>query len=82
MRENLIVYKEFAEGSMLPKVEACLKFVKNTNKKAIITSLDKALDAINGKNGTVFCSKKEVNEMAEKKKTAKQKNLKFGMNVQ
>ena len=78
---SYIEAKEFAEGSMLPKVEACLKFVKNTNNNAIITSLDKALDAINGKNGTVICSKKEVNEMAEKKKTAKKKNLKFGISA-
>lgn len=45
---------EFKEGSMLPKVSACLKFVKNTNKKAIITSLDKAKMAIDGKTGTVI----------------------------
>ena len=44
----------FAAGSMLPKVEAAMKFVRaNPGKKAIITSLDKALDALDGKTGTV-----------------------------
>ncbi|MDO4459196.1 MAG: carbamate kinase [Clostridia bacterium] len=47
--------KQFAPGSMLPKVEACMKFVRaNPTKKAIITSLDKAVDALNGKTGTVI----------------------------
>ena len=44
--------KEFKEGSMKPKVEACVEFVKNTKKVAIITSLEKALPALKGKTGT------------------------------
>ena len=44
----------FAPGSMLPKVQACMKFVRAfPSKKAIITSLDKAIDALEGKTGTV-----------------------------
>ena len=44
----------FAPGSMLPKVQACMKFVRaNPNKKAIITSLDKAVEALRGETGTV-----------------------------
>ena len=44
----------FAPGSMLPKVQAAMKFVRsNPSKKAIITSLDKAIDALAGKTGTV-----------------------------
>ena len=44
----------FAPGSMLPKVQAAMKFVRsNPSKKAIITSLDKAIDALEGKTGTV-----------------------------
>lgn len=43
---------EFAKGSMLPKVEACMKFVDSKDKIAIITSLDEALNALQGKNGT------------------------------
>lgn len=46
---------QFGVGSMLPKVEAAMRFVRaNPDKKAIITSLDKAMDALNGKTGTVF----------------------------
>ena len=44
----------FAPGSMLPKVQAAMKFVTaNPGKKAIITSLDKAIDALEGRTGTV-----------------------------
>ena len=43
----------FAAGSMLPKVLAAMKFVRaNPGKRAIITSLDKAIDALEGKTGT------------------------------
>jgi len=46
---------QFAPGSMLPKVQACMKFVRAyPNKKAIITSLDKAIEALDGKTGTVI----------------------------
>ena len=45
----------FAKGSMLPKIEACIDFVKNNkNKKAIIGSLDKASLAVKGESGTVI----------------------------
>lgn len=44
---------QFAPGSMLPKVEAAMKFVRTyPDKRAIITSLDKAIDALEGKTGT------------------------------
>ncbi|CEJ72832.1 carbamate kinase [[Clostridium] sordellii] len=43
----------FAKGSMLPKIEACIEFVENNkNSKAIITSLEKAKEALNGYTGT------------------------------
>ena len=46
---------QFAPGSMLPKVQAAMKFVKaNPDKKAIISSLDRAIDALEGKTGTVI----------------------------
>lgn len=45
----------FAKGSMLPKIEACIEFVRDDkNKKAIIGSLLKAKEAINGESGTVI----------------------------
>lgn len=43
----------FASGSMLPKVLAATKFVRaNPGKRAIISSLDKALPALAGETGT------------------------------
>ncbi|MBE5991683.1 MAG: carbamate kinase [Paenibacillaceae bacterium] len=46
---------QFAPGSMLPKVEAAMKFVRAyPQKKAIITSLEHAIDALNGETGTVI----------------------------
>lgn len=44
---------QFAPGSMLPKIEAAMKFVRAfPDKKAIITSLDKAKEALEGQTGT------------------------------
>ncbi|WBW97474.1 carbamate kinase [Oceanirhabdus sp. W0125-5] len=44
---------QFAPGSMLPKVEACKKFVLNdASKIAIIASLAKAKEALRGESGT------------------------------
>ena len=44
---------QFAPGSMLPKVEAAVKFVESKpGRVTIITSLDKALEALAGKAGT------------------------------
>ncbi len=50
---------EFKEGSMLPKIEACLQFVEHNrrNANAVITSLDKAKQALEGKTGTVISRK-------------------------
>lgn len=42
----------FLAGSMGPKVEACIRFLTNGGKTAIITSLDCALEALNGETGT------------------------------
>jgi carbamate kinase len=40
---------------MLPKVQAAVKFAKSgAGKKAIITSLFKAVDALEGKTGTTI----------------------------
>lgn len=44
----------FKAGSMGPKVEAAIRFVKSGRDKAIITSLDSAIDALDGKSGTVI----------------------------
>jgi len=53
--EKYIAEGHFAPGSMLPKVQAAVNFVKgNPGKKAMITSLFKSLDALDGKTGTVI----------------------------
>lgn len=45
----------FAPGSMLPKVESCIQFVENNvGGTALITSLDKAREALQGKTGTLI----------------------------
>ncbi|MFD1454555.1 carbamate kinase [Levilactobacillus lanxiensis] len=46
---------QFAPGSMLPKIEACLSFVASGNgRTALITSLDHLDDALAGKVGTLI----------------------------
>ena len=59
--------EEFGEGSMLPKIEAACYFVSKTGKKAIISSLEKARDAIDGKNGTLIYQD-EAQEKSKKKR--------------
>ncbi|MDF2519515.1 MAG: carbamate kinase [Clostridia bacterium] len=53
--ERYIEEGHFAPGSMLPKVQAAIRFAKShPGKQAIITSLYKAVDAVEGKAGTVI----------------------------
>ena len=48
----------FAPGSMLPKVQAAVKFAKSKpGRKALITSLEKAKEGIEGRTGTVIVDK-------------------------
>ena len=48
---------QFAPGSMLPKVKACMQFAESKKGRvALITSLDKALQALNGETGTRIVS--------------------------
>ena len=57
--ESYIDNNEFAKGSMLPKIEACMSFVKDSDDKvAIISSLENAHDAINGNAGTIIKRRK------------------------
>lgn len=47
--------EQFAKGSMLPKVEACIEYVENSeNGVALITSLEKAAEALKGQTGTII----------------------------
>ncbi len=51
--EQHIENREFAPGSMLPKVQAAIEFAEYRSENvAIITSIDKAIEAINGTAGT------------------------------
>lgn len=52
---------EFPPGSMGPKVEACITFLKGGGKEAIITSLESLADAVLGDAGTHIlpCETKE-----------------------
>ena len=53
--ERYIAEGHFAPGSMLPKVEAALGFVKSgPGRKAMITMLSKARDGLAGKTGTII----------------------------
>jgi len=53
--EKYITEGHFAPGSMLPKIQAATMFVKNNpEKKAIITSLYKSMDALKGQDGTTI----------------------------
>lgn len=53
--EQYIQEDQFAKGSMLPKVNACIKFLNVSNdKKAIICSIEKAEDAFLEKAGTII----------------------------
>ena len=51
--EKYIKEDQFGAGSMLPKVQASLKFAK-TGGKAVITSLENAQDAISKNLGTII----------------------------
>ena len=44
----------FPKGSMGPKIQSAINFLESGGKKVIITSIDKAVDALEGKNGTII----------------------------
>jgi len=50
--ERYIKEGHFGKGSMEPKMLAAVRFVSSGGKHAIISSLDKALQAIEGRAGT------------------------------
>ncbi len=45
---------QFPKGSMGPKILAAISFIKNGGKKVIITSIEKIVDAFEGKTGTII----------------------------
>lgn len=44
----------FLPGSMGPKIVACIRFLESGGEKAIIASLNKAIEALEGKTGTLI----------------------------
>ena len=53
--KRYIAEGHFAPGSMLPKIQAAVRFVESKpGRKALITSLEKAKDGIEGKTGTII----------------------------
>ncbi|WP_416828655.1 carbamate kinase [Ectobacillus polymachus] len=53
--EQYILDNQFAAGSMLPKIKAAINFVNtDSNRKTIITSLDKVYEALEEKSGTII----------------------------
>ena len=55
--EGYIQEGQFESSSMLPKIDASVDFLRNgSNRKAIITSLDKAKASLEGKAGTLMQS--------------------------
>ena len=51
---NLIKYGYFKSGSMLPKVEAAIKFANKSDKTGIITDINHLTEALQGKAGTII----------------------------
>eukprot|EP00727_Mastigamoeba_balamuthi_P007217 m51a1_g3115 putative carbamate kinase fused with ornithine carbamoyltransferase family protein (638) ;mRNA; f:168101-170228 len=51
---DLVDRGEFAAGSMGPKIKASVEFAKTTGHTAVIACLDKLLDAVAGKAGTII----------------------------
>ena len=55
--KEYIAQEQFAKGSMLPKVEAAIRFAQSgEGRRALITLLDKAAAGIAGETGTVIHS--------------------------
>lgn len=55
--KEYIAQEQFAKGSMLPKVEAAIRFAQSgEGRHALITLLDKAAAGIAGETGTVIHS--------------------------
>lgn len=53
--KKYIAEEQFAPGSMLPKVEACIEFVEaHPEGRALITSLEKAAAGLKGETGTII----------------------------
>ena len=53
--KKYIEQKEFEEGTMLPKIEAAIRFLdKNPKGRVLITSIGATADALKGRTGTLI----------------------------
>lgn len=52
--ETLLEAGQFPPGSMGPKIQSALRFVKRSSGRAVITSLERAEDALEGNAGTIL----------------------------
>ena len=53
--EEYIRQNQFAKGSMLPKIEAGIRFTKSGYERiALITELEKAAEGMAGRTGTII----------------------------
>ena len=52
--ERMLAAGEFGEGSMGPKVEAAIAFIRKGGQRAIIGRLDQGLSAVQGESGTAI----------------------------
>jgi carbamate kinase len=50
--QDYIKKGHFPAGSMAPKVEAAIQFIRNQGKRAVITSIDEIVSAVKGEAGT------------------------------
>jgi len=52
--EKYVLEGHFAEGSMKPKIQSCIDFIKNGGKKAAICSMNNIRETLEGKSGTTI----------------------------
>ncbi|MCL2065083.1 MAG: carbamate kinase [Candidatus Cloacimonetes bacterium] len=52
--QNYFDEGQFPKGSMGPKIQAAIRFVKNGGRQVLITSIERIVDAIEGKTGTLI----------------------------
>jgi carbamate kinase len=50
--ERFLSEGHFPPGSMAPKIEAAVQFVRKTGKRAVITSIEDIESAVRGESGT------------------------------
>lgn len=52
--KNFLQEGHFLPGSMKPKISACIRFLEAGGEKAVITSIESAVKALEGKTGTLI----------------------------